>query len=268
MTAQQLSRAAADLADPAACAAAIRAARPDVVINAAAYTAVDRAESDAATAMLVNGDSPAAMARACADLGIPFLHVSTDYVFDGSGSAPWVPADATGPLGVYGRSKLAGEDGIRAAGGAHAILRTSWVFSADGANFVKTMLRLAETRDRLTVVGDQTGGPTPAAAIAAALWQMAAAFHAGQGAACRLTGTYHFAGAPDVSWAGFARAIFAAAGRTTEVADIPTAAYPTPAARPANSRMDCSSLQTAFGIPRPDWRDGLADVLASLRAQA
>ncbi|NUB46505.1 dTDP-4-dehydrorhamnose reductase [Fertoebacter nigrum] len=268
VTAQHLSRAAADLADPAACAAAILAARPDVVINAAAYTAVDRAETDEAMALRVNGDSPAAMARASADLGIPFLHVSTDYVFDGSGTAPWQPDDATGPLGAYGRSKLAGEAGIRAAGGAHAILRTSWVFSADGANFVKTMLRLSETRDRLSVVGDQTGGPTPAAAIAAALWRMAQAFHAGQGAGGGLTGTYHFAGAPDVSWAGFARAIFAAAGRDVEVADIPTAAYPTPAARPANSRMDCTSLETVFGIARPDWRAGLDEVLAALRAPA
>lgn len=268
VTATQLPRVAADLADPAACAAAILAARPDVVINAAAYTAVDRAETDAAMAMRVNGDSPAAMAQACADLGIPFLHVSTDYVFDGSGTAPLQPDDATGPLGVYGRSKLAGEQGIRAAGGAYAILRTSWVFSADGANFVKTMLRLSETRDRLSVVGDQTGGPTPAAAISAALWRMAQAFHAGQGAVGSLTGTYHFAGGPDVTWAAFARAIFAAAGRNVNVADITTSAYPTPAPRPLNSRMDCTCLETVFGIPRPDWRAGLGDVLAALQAGA
>ena len=161
-----LSRTQADLSDPEACAAAIRAHAPQAVINAAAWTAVDRAEAEEAAAHVVNAEAPGAMARACADLAIPFLHVSTDYVFDGSGDSPWQPGDATGPINAYGRSKLAGEEAIRAAGGPHAILRTSWVFSAEGANFVKTMLRLSETRDALGVVGDQIGGPTPASAIA------------------------------------------------------------------------------------------------------
>lgn len=257
-----LSREEADLADPAACAAAVAAHEADVVINAAAWTAVDKAEAEEAAAMLVNGAAPAAMARACAARGLPFLHVSTDYVFDGAGSAPFAPDHPTAPLGAYGRTKLAGEEGVQAAGGAHAILRTSWVFSAHGANFVKTMLRLAETRDRLTVVADQVGGPTPAAAIARALVTMAQAFHAGRG----VTGIFHFSGAPDVSWADFAREIFRQAGRAVEVADIATEDYPTPAKRPANSRLDCASLQAAYGLSRPDWRAGLADVLKELGA--
>ena len=264
VNAVHLGRAQADLTDPAACAAAILDHAPTVVINAAAYTAVDRAETDLATAMVVNGDSPAAMAGACARLGIPLLHISTDYVFDGSGTVAWQPDDPTGPLGAYGQTKLAGEAGIRAKGCAHTILRTSWVFSAHGANFVKTMLRLSETRDRLNVVADQVGGPTPAADIAAALWQMAQAYADGRG----VDGTYHFAGGPDVSWADFARAIFAASDRDTLVADIPTSAYPTPAKRPGNSRMDCTALQTAYGISRPDWRVGLNAVLQDLEAKA
>ncbi len=258
-----LGRDAADLSDPAACAAAIAAQDCDAVINAAAYTAVDKAEEEEALAQAVNGDAPAAMARAAAEKGVPFLHVSTDYVFDGSGQAPWRPGDATAPLGAYGRTKLAGEDGVRAAGGTHAILRTSWVFSAHGGNFVKTMLRLAGSRDRLTIVADQVGGPTAAADIADALLTMAAAFHRGEGT----SGTYHFSGAPDVSWADFAREIFAQAGKTVEVVDIPTANYPTPAARPLNSRLDCSASETHFGLPRPDWRRSLAAVLDDLKGQ-
>lgn len=258
-----LGRDRADLSDPAACAAAIRAAAPAAVINAAAWTAVDKAETEEAAAQRVNAAAPGAMAAECAARGIPFLHVSTDYVFDGSGTRPWRPDDATGPLGAYGRTKLAGEAAVRGAGGCHAILRTSWVFSAHGANFVKTMLRLSETRDRLTVVADQIGGPTPAGDIAAALLAMAAALQTDPGRA----GTYHFAGAPDVSWADFAREIFAQAGRAVAVEDIPTAAYPTPARRPANSRLDCTSLTDTFGLRRPDWRTGLAGVLTDLGAR-
>lgn len=259
-----LSRAEADQTDPAACARIVADLRPDLVINAAAYTAVDRAEEDEATARLVNGDTPGALARACQQIGAPVLHVSTDYVFDGSGEVPW-PVDAlTGPLGAYGRTKLAGEDGIRAAGGQHAILRTSWVFSAHGGNFVKTMLRLAETRDRLTIVADQVGGPTEAGDIAQALWDMALAFGTGKG----ITGTYHFAGGPDVSWADFARGIFERAGRGVTVEDIPSSAYPTPAKRPGNSRMDCSDLTRDYGIARPDWGAGLDRVLYELEGDS
>ncbi|NCO87106.1 MAG: dTDP-4-dehydrorhamnose reductase [Rhodobacterales bacterium] len=259
-----LGREEADLADPSACAAAIaaRAGATDVVINAAAYTAVDRAESEPDLAHLVNAAAPAAMARACAAAGLPFLHISTDYVFDGSGATPWTPDAPTGPLGVYGHSKRAGEEAIRGAGGAHVILRTSWVFSAHGSNFVRSMLRLGATRDSIDIVADQTGGPTPAAAIAAALLQIGRAHVAGTGR----SGTCHFAGAPDVTWAGFARAIFAQAGLPVAVRDIATADYPTPARRPANSRLDCASLAADYGIARPDWREGLADVIAALRA--
>ncbi|MDP5365393.1 MAG: dTDP-4-dehydrorhamnose reductase [Paracoccaceae bacterium] len=256
-----LGRDRADLSDPAACAAVIAASDADVVINAAAYTAVDRAESEEDLATTINGTAPGAMAAACAARGIPFLHVSTDYVFDGSGTQPWQPDDATGPLGAYGRSKLAGEQAVRAAGGPHAIMRTSWVFSAHGANFVKTMLRLGAERETLTIVADQIGGPTAAADIAAALLTMARAFHAGKGT----TGTYHFSGAPDVSWADFAREIFAQADLTCAVTDIPTSAYPTPARRPGNSRMDCTGLTRDFGIERPDWRASLASVMSDLK---
>lgn len=256
-----MGRDRADLSDPAACAAVIAASDADVVINAAAYTAVDRAESAEDLATTINGTAPGAMAAACKAAGIPFLHVSTDYVFDGSGTRPWQPDDATGPLGAYGRSKLAGEQAVRAAGGAHAITRTSWVFSAHGANFVKTMLRLGAERDKLTIVADQIGGPTAAADIAAALLTMARAFHAGQGT----TGTYHFSGAPDVSWADFAREIFVQAGLACAVEDIPTSAYPTPARRPGNSRMDCTGLTRDFGIKRPDWRASLASVMSDLK---
>ena len=255
-----LGRDRADLTDPAACAAAIAAYRPTAVINAAAWTAVDQAETQEDIAALVNAAAPSAMARTCTDRGIPFVHISTDYVFDGAGSAPFRPDDRTVPLGAYGRTKLAGEQGIRAAGGTHAILRTSWVFSSDGTNFVKTMLRLSETRDRLGVVADQVGGPTPAAAIAAAVLNIAAQLAADPAK----SGTYHLAGAPDTSWADFARAIFAQAGRDVAVDDIPASAYPTPARRPANSRLDCTTTHETFAIARPDWRAGLKQVLKEL----
>lgn len=255
-----LGRDAADLMDPAACAAVIAATDADAIINAAAWTAVDKAEAEEPAATLVNGDAPTAMAQAAAVRGLPFLHISTDYVFDGTGDRPFTPDHPTGPLGAYGRSKLAGEIGVRAAGGPHAILRTSWVVSAHGANFVKTMLRLSETRDRLTVVADQIGGPTPAAAIAAALLDMARHLAADPAK----SGTYHLSGAPDTSWAGFAREIFRQAGRSTVVEDIPSSAYPTPARRPLNSRLDCTSLATTFGIARPDWRQGLTAILKEL----
>ncbi|MGD9861970.1 MAG: dTDP-4-dehydrorhamnose reductase [Pseudodonghicola sp.] len=256
-----LSRAEADLSDPAACAAAIRAHSPAAVINAAAYTAVDRAEAEEALATTINGAAPAAMAAACAELGIPFLHISTDYVFDGSGTAPWTVGDAVAPLNAYGRSKLAGEEGVRAAGGLHAILRTSWVVSSHGNNFVKTMLRLSETRDTLNIVDDQIGGPTPAADIAAALLRMAAALRAGQAG-----GTYHYGGVPAVSWKDFACEIFAQAGRRVTVGGIPSSDYPTPARRPLNSRLDCSGLKRDFDIDPPDWKAGLAHILKELDA--
>ncbi|KMK63949.1 dTDP-4-dehydrorhamnose reductase [Puniceibacterium sp. IMCC21224] len=257
-----LSRAEADLSDPAACAAAIATHTPSAVINAAAWTQVDGAETDEPAARVVNADAPAAMAQACAGMGIPLVHISTDYVFDGTGDSPWTTSDPVAPQNAYGRTKLAGEDAVRTAGGPHAVLRTAWVFSAHGANFVKTMLRLAETRDQLRVVSDQIGGPTPARAIAEACHEIALTLIRDPGK----SGTYHFSGGPDISWAGFARAIFAATGAQVEVADIPSSDYPTPAPRPLNSRLDCSATQQAFGIARPDWATGLRDVLSDLRA--
>lgn len=255
-----LGRDQADLTDPQACAAAIRDANPTVVINAAAWTAVDKAESEEAAAQIVNGDAPAAMAAACAELGIPLVHISTDYVFDGSGTTPFKPDDPTAPLGAYGRTKLAGEDAVRSAGCPYAILRTSWVFSAHGANFVKTMLRLGSERDSLTIVADQIGGPTSARSIAAACMTIADQLLCDQSK----SGTYHFSGAPDVSWADFARAIFERAGLDCAVTDIPTSDYPTPAVRPLNSRMDCSSTEAVFGVSRPDWQAELDLVLNDL----
>lgn len=256
-----LGREAADLSDPAACAAAIRGHAPRAVINAAAWTAVDRAEAEEAAATVVNGDAPAAMARECAALGIPFVHISTDYVFDGAGTAPFAPDHPTAPLGAYGRSKLVGETGVRAAGGVHVILRTSWVFSAHGTNFLKTMLRLGASRESLTVVADQIGGPTPARAIAAACLTIAQ--HLAEDPA--KSGTYHFSGAPDASWADFAREIMARAGLACTITDIPTSAFPTPARRPANSRMNCDSL-AAFGLARPDWKAAVTTALQELGA--
>ncbi len=254
-----LGRAGADLSDPAACTAAIRAHRPHAVINAAAWTAVDKAETEEPAATVVNGEAPAAMARACAELGLPFLHISTDYVFDGAGDRPFLPDHPTAPLGAYGRSKLAGERGVLAAGGNALILRTSWVVSAHGANFVKTMLRLGGTHDSLNVVADQIGGPTPAAAIADALYRAAQAMQAGAKG-----GVHHFSGAPDISWAGFARAIMAQAGLACAIHDIPSSDYPTPARRPMNSRLDCTGFTAAFGVHRPDWRAGLNGILKEL----
>ena len=247
-----LGRERADLGDPISCAAAIMARRPEVVINAAAWTGVDAAEASEDEAMVVNAEAPGAMARACASRGLPFLHISSDYVFDGAGDQPFAVDHPTAPLGAYGRSKLAGEELVLEAGGL--ILRTSWVFSAHGANFVKTMLRLGIARDSLNVVADQIGGPTPAADIARALYVLAQT---------DARGIVHFAGAPDVSWADFARAVMAGAGLPCQIKDISSADYPTPAKRPMNSRLDCSGLER-IGLERPDWRAGLADVLKEL----
>jgi dTDP-4-dehydrorhamnose reductase len=253
-----LGRDVADFRDPRAVANAARGALCDAIVNAVAYTAVDAAESDEDTARLVNATSVEALAGVAGERGLPLVHISTDYVFDGTGSAPWTPDAPTGPLGVYGCTKLAGEDAVRSADGPHAILRTSWVFSAHGRNFATTMLGLVAERPVVNVVADQVGGPTPARAIADACVRIARHL-VGDPAA---SGTYHFSGAPDVSWADFARAIFTEAGLSTRVNDIPTEDYPTPAARPRNSRLDCASTEAVFGIARPDWRAGLREVIA------
>jgi dTDP-4-dehydrorhamnose reductase len=256
---EALSRTEADLLDPAACAARIAQTDADVVINAAAYTAVDQAETETDTAQIINADAPGTMAKAAAERGLPFLHISTDYVFDGTGQGARAPDDPTAPINTYGRTKLAGEDNVRAAGGSHVILRTSWVFSADGANFVKTMLRLSETCDALTIVADQHGGPTPAADIAATLVAMARGLLDG-----KTGGTYHYSGAPSTTWADFAREIFHLANRPVTVTDISSADFPTPAKRPLNSRLDCATLLSDFGITPPDWKAGLTRVIAQL----
>ncbi len=260
MSLQFCDRSLADFTDPAACAALVAQTDADAVINAVAYTAVDKAETDEATAQLVNGTTPGALARAAAARGLPFVHISSDYVFDGAGTRPFLPDDSTAPLGAYGRSKRAGEVAVQAAGGRYAILRSSWVVSAHGHNFVKTMLRLGKQRSVLAVVADQVGGPTPAAALADAC--LAAA--AGLLRDAALAGIYHVSGAPDVSWADFAREIFAQAGLDCLVEDIPSQAYPTPALRPKNSRLDNGSFERAFGLTRPDWRIGLKDILRDL----
>jgi dTDP-4-dehydrorhamnose reductase len=258
-----LGRAEADLTDPEACARAVRAAAADVVVNAAAYTAVDAAEDDHATAETVNGAAPGAMAAAAAALGIPFLHVSTDYVLDGSDPGrPWREDDPVGPLSVYGASKLTGERAVVAASADHVILRTAWVFSAHGRNFVKTMLAVGRGRSEVRVVGDQHGGPTAAADIAAALWTVAEAWVAGRGR----SGIYNFAGRPGTTWADFATAIFARTGwsERPRVTAIATADWPTRAVRPGYSMLDCAKIARAYGIGQPDWRPGLDAVIEEL----
>lgn len=251
-----LGRGMADLTDPLQCAAKIIEIQPKVVVNAAAYTAVDRAEEEETLAQVINGDAPGEMARACARIGAVFLHISTDYVFDGRGNTPWQVDDETRPIGAYGRTKLNGEMAVASAGCTYAILRTSWVFSPHGANFVKTMRRLGAERQELSIVADQIGGPTAARDIADALMVMADKFQNGTGT----SGMYHFSGAPDVSWADFAREIFDQAGLAVEVTDILSEQYPTPAARPKNSRLYCGDILRDFGIKQPDWRQSLRRV--------
>lgn len=258
---------AVDLSDPRALAALVGKIAPSVVVNAAAYTAVDKAENDREQAFLVNGEAPGALARACAVAGIPFVHYSTDYVFDGRGTRPYREDDPTAPLGVYGASKLAGEDAVRASEARHLIFRTAWVYGAHGHNFLRTMLRLGAERDELRVVADQFGSPTPAALIADATATVLTRVLAGR---AHPSGTWHLVASDETSWYGFAEAIFEealAAGLLTRlptVVPITTADYPTPAHRPAYSRLDTSRFQHDFGIDLPGWRDGLREVIASL----
>lgn len=248
-----------DLADPAAVRDCVRSLRPDVIVNAAAYTAVDRAESERALAFAVNAESPGVLAEEAARLGAPLLHYSTDYVFDGSHSGAQVETAQTRPLNVYGASKLAGEQAVQAVSGEHWILRTSWVFGLHGANFLKTMLRLAGERETLAVVADQQGAPTSAALIADVTAHLVRAWLRGE--AVPASGCYHLAAAGITDWHAYARRVIAraaAAGLPTRVAAediraISTADYPTPATRPANSRLDCGKLEQALGIVLPDW---------------
>ena len=258
-----LGRDEADLSSPDQCSAAIRKSRPSAVINAAAWTAVDAAEDSEAEANVVNGEAPGAMATTCAELAIPFLHVSSDYVFDGSGELPWGPDAPIAPLGAYGRSKALGEKRIRESGARAVILRTSWVFSPFGSNFVKTMLRLGAERETLSVVDDQVGGPTSAHSIAGVLLAMAQQMMAGKAG-----GTYHFSGSPAVSWAEFASVIMVQANLSCEIIPILSSAYPTPAPRPLNSRLDCDSILFEFGISQSDWRADLTAVIERTRKES
>ncbi|MGR0185189.1 dTDP-4-dehydrorhamnose reductase [Azospirillum aestuarii] len=258
-----LNRASGDVTDAQAVSAAIAAHRPALVVNASAYTAVDKAESERDAAFAVNRDGPANLARACAAAGVPLIHISTDYVFDGtSKTTPWSEGDPVAPQGVYAASKLAGEEAVRDAQPDHVILRTAWVFGAHGHNFVKTMLRLARERDELRVVADQHGCPTPAAAIATAIAAIAQARLAGGG---WTPGTFHYGGTPATTWHGFADRIVERAaariGRRPVVTAITTADFPTPARRPANSVLDTARLGQAYGIPPADWMAGLDRVL-------
>ncbi|GAB5467597.1 MAG: dTDP-4-dehydrorhamnose reductase [Rhodospirillales bacterium] len=262
---QALGRDAADLTDPQACARQIAESRCEAVINAAAYTAVDRAEEEEALATRINGEAPGAMAQACAGRDLPFLHISTDYVFDGESARAWREDDPTAPLNAYGRSKLAGERAVAAAGGQHVILRTAWVYAAEGSNFPRTMLRVGAQRDRLSVVGDQRGAPTPAADIAASLLRIACAYRDGQGE----SGIFHYCGKPATTWYGFAKTIFEQAPwiETPELVAIRSSAWPTPAKRPGNSVLDCSKIARAYGITQPDWRDGLPALLTAIKEE-
>lgn len=253
-----LGRESLSIADAAAVANAVQQQQPDLIVNAAAYTAVDKAESEPAEAFAVNRDGTANIAAAARNADIPFIHVSTDYVFDGGGGErPWQEDDATGPLGVYGASKLAGEQAIAALGPARsATLRTSWVFSPYGANFVRTMLRLGADRPELRVVADQRGRPTSAHDIADAILLMAPFVADG-----RAQGLYHFGGAEATNWHGFAQAIFASAARhgrpVPKVVPITSAEYPTPARRPANSVLACGRYLALPGASLPDWHVAL-----------
>jgi len=261
-----LSRAQADVSNPSAIAHAIAHNAPSCVINATAYTAVDKAESEEALALAINRDAPAIMARICAARGIPFLHVSTDYVFDGAKQGAWIETDPTGPLGAYGRSKLAGEQAVMAEGGQACILRTSWVYSPFGGNFVKTILRLAGEREHLRVVDDQIGCPTAAADLAQALLALAVKLPDSQSPAD--FGLFHFAGQGSTSWHGLTEAILAhlaAKGRKVPTLEaIPTSAYPLPAARPQNSVLDCAKIFKQHGLQARPWRDALTDCLDRL----
>jgi dTDP-4-dehydrorhamnose reductase len=253
-----LGRDVADLEVPSSCSDAINHFAPDAVINAAAYTAVDKAETDRETAHLVNSIAPNEMAKACALNGIPFIHISTDYVFDGSGDMPWRETDFTGPLSVYGKTKLQGEANILATNPLSLILRTSWVFSSHRTNFLKSMLRMSKNKTNLSIVDDQIGGPTPAAEIAKVCHHLASNFDSSK------SGIYHYSGAPNVSWAGFATEIFKQAGQPLTIIPIKTRDYPTPAIRPLNSRMDCASIKQNYGLSRPCWKSGLNEVLREL----
>ena len=257
-----------DLTNLDGLAATVRAVQPQVIVNAAAYTAVDKAEGEPELAQRINAEAPAALAREAAALGALLVHYSTDYVFDGSGSAPWAEDAPTGPLGVYGATKLAGEQAIAQTGCPHLILRTSWVYAARGGNFARTMLRLAQERERLTVIDDQWGAPTGAELIADVTAHAVAQTRQQPAKA----GIYHLTAAGETTWFSYAKYVLALAGqaqkaikiKATELLPIPTSADPTPARRPHNSRLDTRKLQTRFGLALPPWQHGVRRMLAEI----
>ncbi|MDC6379074.1 dTDP-4-dehydrorhamnose reductase [Pseudomonas graminis] len=261
-----LGRDQLDLSQPESIRSVVRDIKPDLIINAAAHTAVDRAESEPDLAFAINATSPGVFAEEAAALGVPLIHYSTDYVFDGSKAGAWVEADTPNPLGVYGNSKLAGERAIAAAGGQHLILRTSWVYSLTGRNFLLTMQRLLQEREKLSIVADQIGAPTWAGTIAASTGALIERWRDGAPGAW---GVYHLTASGETSWFGFAEAIgqqLINSGQPCAALEpIASSAYPTPAARPLNSRLDCSLLQRQWGVSQPDWHDALLECLAQQR---
>ncbi|HEY5049193.1 MAG TPA: dTDP-4-dehydrorhamnose reductase [Rhizomicrobium sp.] len=259
---RQTDRGDCDLAEPRSIRRALLTARPDLVVNAAACTAVDRAEAEPELAMRINGEGPAALARICAETGAALVHISTDYVFDGNKTAAYLEGDAVNPLSVYGRTKLAGERAIRESLARHVIIRTSWVFSSHGNNFVKTMLRLGAQGREIRVVADQTGAPTSARDLARAILTIATAISAQRG----VWGTFHYASAEPTSWFAFAQTIFAESGDRLPVTVTPisSADYGGAAPRPMNSVLDCPRIRDAYGIDRPSWREALTEALAEI----
>ncbi|CUX60016.1 MULTISPECIES: dTDP-4-dehydrorhamnose reductase [Agrobacterium tumefaciens complex] len=255
-----------DLAQPETVLKALREVKPDAVVSAAAYTAVDKAESEPEIAFAVNRDGARAVAQAANELGIPVIHLSTDYVFDGTKDTAYVESDPTGPTSVYGRSKLEGERAVSEATDNYVVLRTAWVYSEYGNNFVKTMFRLGENRDQINVVADQFGCPTSANDIAAAI--VAIARKLLDDSSISLRGVFHLSGTRETNWANFAKQIFAFSeengGKSMIVNDITTAQYPTPARRPANSRLDCSKLEAVYGIRLPNWQTSTRAVVSAL----
>lgn len=266
-----VDRSACDLADPDAIRALIAGLRPDVIVNPAAYTAVDRAESDETAAHAINAIAPGVIGEAARAIGAVVVHYSTDYVFDGTGEGAYRESDTPNPQSVYGRTKLAGEQALQASGADHLIFRTSWVFGAHGGNFAKTMLRLAGERDVLKVVADQYGAPTPAALLADATAQVLGRLRR-EGRNGFPFGLYHLVADGVTTWHAYAQAVVsaaAAAGKPLKIAAadieaIPTSAYPVPAPRPANSRLNTDQFRQAFGLRLPPWEEGLAHVLQQL----
>ena len=259
-----------DLSQPERMAQTVRAWRPDVIVNAAAHTAVDKAESELELARCLNATSPAALAQAAAEVGALLVHYSTDYVFSGQGDRPWQEADATGPLSVYGQTKLEGEQAIVASDCKHLIFRTSWVYAARGGNFARTMLRLAGERERLTVIDDQHGAPTGADLIADVTAHAIRQLMQPQSAS--LAGIYHLVASGETTWHGYASHVIAQARhiqpqlalKVTDMAPVPTSAFPTPAQRPLNSRLNTHKLQQAFGLVLPPWQQGVDRMLAEI----